>query len=259
MSVLETLEICFEANLSGVTKQLDGLGAQLSGVSAQAMAAAASFRPVGAAMSAQLAGGIESGRAGVIAQGAAAVSGLLTALGAGAAGAASEGKSAAQGYAQAVKGGVPGAQSAGRQLSAGMAAGVRSGKSAVTSAVSAVVNAALSKMRSMLQIHSPSKVARGLGAYFGEGFADGITGSAALAQTAAGSLGGAALAGLPAVPEAEAPSAGMRSALEGAVLNALGGVEITIPLSVDGMKLGEASIRGINAVTRSAGRLLLNI
>ena len=40
---------------------------------------------------------------------------------------------------------------------------------------------------------------------------------------------------------------------------ALENVNLTIPIHVDGMKLGEASIRGINAVTRSAGRLLLNL
>ena len=44
-----------------------------------------------------------------------------------------------------------------------------------------------------------------------------------------------------------------------AVQRALGGVNLTVPLYVDGMKLGEASIRGINAVTRSAGRVLLEI
>ena len=44
-----------------------------------------------------------------------------------------------------------------------------------------------------------------------------------------------------------------------AVDAALERMNITIPLNVDGMKLGEASIRGINAVTRSAGKVLLNI
>ena len=49
------------------------------------------------------------------------------------------------------------------------------------------------------------------------------------------------------------------ASVDAAVQSALGGMEITIPLNVDGMKLGEASIRGINAVTKSAGRLLLTI
>ena len=44
-----------------------------------------------------------------------------------------------------------------------------------------------------------------------------------------------------------------------AVEEALGGVTLTVPLNVDGMKLGEASIRGINAVTRSTGKVLLKL
>ena len=44
-----------------------------------------------------------------------------------------------------------------------------------------------------------------------------------------------------------------------AVERALGNASLTVPLYVDGMKLGEASIRGINAVTRSAGRILLEL
>ena len=51
----------------------------------------------------------------------------------------------------------------------------------------------------------------------------------------------------------------MGDTVRAAVEAALGGTELVIPLQVDGMKLGEASIRGINRVTRSAGRLLLEI
>ena len=260
MSVLETLEICFTANLSGVTGQLEGLGALLKAVGAQSLQTAGVFRTVGAATAQNLAQGLASGSGGVTAQAASLASGLTAALSQGRAGALLEGAAAAVGYASAVKGGVSGAKSAGAQLSAGMASGIKSGKSKVTSAVSQVVSAALSKMRAMLDIHSPSKVTRGLGAYFGEGFAGGISQSASLAQSAAQSLGGAALEGLSGVPEADEGLSGrLHSAVNAAVQDALGGVEITIPLSVDGMKLGEASIRGINAVTKSAGRLLLNI
>ena len=52
---------------------------------------------------------------------------------------------------------------------------------------------------------------------------------------------------------------GFARMVQSAVDSALGNVQLTIPLNVDGMKLGEASIRGINAVTRSAGSVLLNI
>ena len=61
------------------------------------------------------------------------------------------------------------------------------------------------------------------------------------------------------LPEMDARGEGVARMIQSAVNSALGGVHLTIPLNVDGMKLGEASIRGINAVTRSAGRVLLNI
>ena len=85
--------------------------------------------------------------------------------------------------------------------------------------------------------------------------AQGIGGSAADA------LGGAAMTGLQSasLPEMDARGDGVAEMVRGAVNSALGNVQLTIPLNVDGMKLGEASIRGINAVTRSAGRVLLNI
>jgi len=260
MSVLETLEICFQANLSGVTEQLNGLQAQLGGVSDRAMAAAQAFRPAGAAMAAQLARGIASGRAGVTGQAGALASGLTAALSAGRAGAAREGAASASGFASAVKGGASGAKNAGAQLSGGMAAGIRSGRSAVTAAVDSVVSAALSRMRSRLKIHSPSKVTRDLGAHFGEGFAGGILNAVPLAADAAGSLGEGALSGLSAIPDVpDGLSGRVQTAVDAAVQSALGGVQLTVPLTVDGMKLGEASIRGINAVTKSAGKVLLNI
>ena len=52
---------------------------------------------------------------------------------------------------------------------------------------------------------------------------------------------------------------GIGSTVRGAVQGALGDGSIVVPLYVDGVKLGEAAIRGINRVTRSAGRVLLEI
>lgn len=209
MSVLETLEICFSANLSSVTSQLNGLAAQLRGLSGQALASSGSMRSAGSALAAQMAAGFRSG--------------------------------------------LPAARSAGVQMSAGFASGVRSGGSVISSAVSSVVSAALRRMRALLEIHSPSKVTLGFGEYFSEGFARGIAGSVAMAGRAADSLSGAALAGLTSALPAEF---GAESSPAGRALDAL---QLTVPLYVDGMKLGEASIRGINAVTKSAGRVLLNI
>ena len=78
----------------------------------------------------------------------------------------------------------------------------------------------------------------------------------ALAERAAGSLSHSALDGLSAMPDADA---GMSARMQTAVESALGNVQLVVPLHVDGMKLGEASIRSINAVTKSAGKVLLNI
>ncbi len=36
-------------------------------------------------------------------------------------------------------------------------------------------------------------------------------------------------------------------------------INITVPINVDGIQLGTAAIRGINAVTRATGRMLLDI
>lgn len=212
MSVLETLEIVFTAQMSGVTSQLSGLSAQLKGIPGEALAASGAMHSAGSVLAGSLRGGLLSG--------------------------------------------LPGAKSAGYQLSSGFASGIRSGKSVITSAVSSVVNSALSRMRSLLKIHSPSKITRGLGGFFGEGFAQGILGTASLAEHAAGRLSGSALGGLSAMPDVES---GMAARVQSAVESALGGVQLVIPLNVDGMKLGEASIRGINAVTKSAGKVLLNI
>ena len=86
--------------------------------------------------------------------------------------------------------------------------------------------------------------------------ASGIMGSVSMAERAAARLSGSALGGLSAMPDVEG---GMAARVQSAVESALGGIELVVPLNVDGMKLGEASIRGINAVTKSAGRVLLNI
>lgn len=209
MSVLDTLEICFSADLSSVTAQLNALGMQLRGLSGQVLSASGSMKTAGASLAAQMAAGFRSG--------------------------------------------LPSAKSAGVQLSAGFASGVRSGGSAISAAVSSVVNSALSRMRALLKIHSPSKVTQELGEYFSEGFAQGVAGCAVEVGRAADVLSGSALSAL---TESMPVDFGAESSSTG---RAMENLQLTVPLYVDGMKLGEASIRGINAVTRSAGRVLLNI
>ena len=78
--------------------------------------------------------------------------------------------------------------------------------------------------------------------------------AAALSSGAASMLGSkASAAGM------IAEEGGIASMMFGAVNEALGSTQIVIPLHVDGIKLGEASIRGINRATRAAGRVLLEI
>ena len=59
---------------------------------------------------------------------------------------------------------------AGKMFSAGIATGILSGRSGVISAAISVARAAVSAMRSELQIHSPSRVTQKLGEMTGQGF-----------------------------------------------------------------------------------------
>lgn len=276
MSVLDTLEICFTANLDGVDAQLEGLIGQLDGLSGAIRGAGDDMSGAGGALMSGLQSGMAAGLPALRSLAEAMGAETARRLGAAQPEARSQGKMMAdafsggvglgvQGAAEAARsvslaadfgGGSANAKSAGYALSAGFAAGIRSGSGTVGAAVNAIVSAATSRIRSLLAIHSPSKVAEGFGAYFGEGFALGVDGSVSEVARAADALAGAA-AGAISAPALPGEVAGQGA--ETAVQRALGGMNLTVPLYVDGMKLGEASIRGINAVTRSAGRVLLEI
>lgn len=233
MSVLDTLEICFQANLDGVDAQLDALSGNLNAVSAASLRADLGLRAAGQGLSDGLARSIRGANPALR---------LL-------------GTAAAQSYAQGARIGISDSESAGRALSDGFARGISARSGAVNAAVRRMANSATRLLRSLLSIHSPSKVTEELGAFFAAGFAGGIRGAQLDVERAAGSLSAAATDALrmPELPQAGAE--GGANAAERALEN----VNLTIPIHVDGMKLGEASIRGINAVTRSAGRLLLNL
>ena len=154
------------------------------------------------------------------------------------------------------------ANSAGANLSQGFADGISSKLSAVKTSVSSIISAAVKKIKEKLKIHSPSKVTFAMGSYFGEGFSGGIAASVRSAQMSAQALS----AGAADMLRADSPSfararseGGIGDMVSGAVNEALGNANLVIPLNVDGVKLGEASIRGINRVTRAAGRVLLEI
>jgi len=151
---------------------------------------------------------------------------------------------------------------AGAELSQGFADGIASKQGAVKSSAASIASAALAKIRNVLNIHSPSKVTRAIGIYFGEGFSEGVAASVQGAAKSAALLSGSAANALGARSYSAGiatEEGGISAMMLGAVNKALGNTSLVIPLNVDGVKLGEASIRGINRVTRAAGRVLLEI
>ena len=235
-TTLETLEIRFRADTGTLHAQLNLLAGQLNVTSLAARQAESAFAAMGGRMP------------------------LL-----------------AQEVASGLNSGISAARSAGRNTGAGYAGGIREALPSVKSAARALANAAQSIIRSALKIHSPSRVTRELGAYAGEGFSLGVKDELDSVRAQAAALAGAAEGGFSASQPVYAgaalnrnilyqaqPEAGLRGdqvmqAVQTAVKTAMDSLEITVPLNVDGVKLGEASIRGINAVTKSAGRLQLNI
>lgn len=233
---LETLKIEFQAETGGVEQRLSALGQSLNGFADSLSATVDSAKSVGTLASSGFAAGISQG-----------VSGARQAT-------ASVLKVAKFSDAATVSS----AKQAGGALATGFAQGISGKSSAAYTAVKRMVNQSMQLVRSLLGIHSPSKVAASFGGYFGEGFAQGIQGSISRVAGASTHLAEAAGSGLNASLPREVRE-GASNTTAAAVNAALNDMNITIPLNVDGMKLGEASIRGINAVTRSSGRLLLNI
>ncbi len=232
---LETLKIEFQADTGGLEEKLSGLTGELDGFTGALDAVQAQARPAGALAARAFATGLLSGAAN--AKSAAAL--VLSAARLDDASAAGR------------------ARQSGVALAAGFAAGIGAGSGAVYAAVRSMVARANALIRGMLGIHSPSKVAAEMGGWFAEGFARGISGGVDRVAAASAGLANAAGGGLDAPLPKEVRAAAPAGAA--AVDAALERMNITIPLNVDGMKLGEASIRGINAVTRSAGKVLLNI
>ena len=221
--------------LSGSADAASAAAKVLSAAKFSDSARTEAIRGAGLSLAESFSGGIRSGKGG-------------------AASAASEALAAAK-FSNAAA--TASARAAGLSLAEGFAGGIRSGSGGVGAAVAALVSQVTATLRTLLGIHSPSRVAANFGDLFGEGFADGIRGADAQVRSAADGLAGAAVGGLEATLPREARTAAPIA--EGEAAAEIPPLNITVPLSVDGMKLGEASIRGINAVTRSAGKLLLNI
>ncbi|NLD59231.1 MAG: hypothetical protein GX647_06220 [Clostridiales bacterium] len=148
-----------------------------------------------------------------------------------------------------------GMYASGLKLSGGLAAGIRAGRGAVVRAADEVAEAAVARIRKALDIRSPSRVARGLGERFSEGFALGVLDASARAAMGSGALALSAADALRAAPIPDGRGDGLSEAVE----RALSGMTVVSPIHVDGVKLGEAAIRGINAVKRATGRQMLDI
>ena len=150
--------------------------------------------------------------------------------------------------------------SAGASAGDGLRGGILSRRGAVISAARAVADAAASALRSALAIHSPSRVTYEAGAYFDQGLLNGIAQSAGRVEKEAALLGQSAARALHS-PQLSQPVQSAfpppLSAPESAV--SAPDISLTIPLEIDGYRLGVAAIEGINRVTGGTGRVELNL
>ncbi|MBQ9263742.1 MAG: hypothetical protein IJ189_05965 [Clostridia bacterium] len=147
---------------------------------------------------------------------------------------------------------------AGAAAGDGLRSGILSRRGAVVSAAQAVARAAANALRGTLDIHSPSRVTYQVGAFFDQGLLDGMAASASQVEKEASLLGQTAASALSA-PDVATPGAtwsGFAASSptpEQTPLN----LSITVPLEIDGYRLGVAAIEGINRVTNGTGRVEL--
>lgn len=265
MAIVETLELRLEAKLGDFAAQLSAAADHLNNIGSAFAMGRENLSREGAALVQSTGDAILSAAnmsPAPAAAGSELVNKLAQAILAGGASAENAARSTANAASFASPAALSAAHSAGANLSQGFANGILSRMSAVLAAANRVANAAAARIQSALKIHSPSKVTRELGIFFGEGFAGGILDSVKLAELGAEALRAGAVNALSVRtenPAGFAEEGGLSAMVRSAVNEALGGTNFVLPLHVDGVKLGEASIRGINRVTRSAGRLMLEI
>ena len=142
---------------------------------------------------------------------------------------------------------------AGLNAAAGLKTGLLMGKSGVVSAAISLATAAAEAIREALQIHSPSQVTREMGQMFDEGFLQGMLDKTPRLETQAQQLGTLTEEALrkevetmPGFPAGEGnPSAAP--------------VHVTVPLEIDGYRLGVAVIENLNRITNATGRVELQL
>ena len=152
--------------------------------------------------------------------------------------------------------------SSGAQAAEGLREGLLSRRYAVAAAAQALASAASGALRDALAIHSPSRLTFQVGAFFDEGLLQGISGSASQVEKEAAALGRRAASAL-ATPEFALPIPAIQPVSPAAAATAVSPdsspISITIPLEIDGYRLGVAAIEGINRVTQGTGRVELTL
>ena len=139
-----------------------------------------------------------------------------------------------------------------------LALGLLSKKDTVVKSARLVADAAKNALKEALDIHSPSRVTMKMGQRFDEGFVKGLAAGRANVQDAAAGIGDLSLDAL-SLPQMKALSAApfaqnTEKSLSDTLNEALRRLEITVPLEVDGYRLGVAAIRAMQQVTETTGR-----
>lgn len=154
---------------------------------------------------------------------------------------------------QAVDGMAAAFYQAGIRAAHGLRQGLLAGKGGVVQAAAQLANAASEALRASLQIHSPSRVTREMGQMFDQGFLQGILDRAPrieeetrhISRRAAEGLGERAAVGTS--PASVAPAAQPTP------------VHLTLPLEIDGYRLGVAVIENVNRIRQQTGRVELDL
>lgn len=225
----------------GMTKAASGMSTicgALAGIQGSAAAAGASFNAM-AAMAQSAASRVSSAlnkcASQAVSAGQRTGSGFSSGLQSGLSRAVGIARSAVSSVVGALKGGYSGAYAAGAAISRGFAAGINSCIGAAIAAVNKLAALAAQAMMLKLMIHSPSKLTRKYGRYFGEGFELGILDMAQGVKKASENL-----ISIPNVRMADFPS--YNGAIGGEYrYGGNAAYTIEVPLTVDGREIAKAT------------------
>lgn len=142
---------------------------------------------------------------------------------------------------------------AGLQAAQGLSTGLLLGKGSVVRAAATLAAAAANAIRDTLQIRSPSRVTREMGQMFDEGFLQGILENTPRIEEETRRVSHQAAQGLQeAMPQ---PSSGKRAGDDAWAAP----LHVTLPLEIDGYRLGMAVLENVNRIRQSTGRVELQL